>query len=320
MAQHTPVTVAVHNGTFHTDDVFACATLSLVYGDEMTIIRTRDEERITQATIAVDVGGIYDQELLRFDHHQKGGAGVRDNGVPYASFGLVWRSFGQHIASSAEHAQYIDELLVQGIDARDNGYEGVGVAGGATSSEENTIHHYSIGEIISAFRPTWQEVDAAQAGVHDGVQKNSDDILYDAFMEAVTIAKRILLRIITQAQAYTAASAHIHSAYEQATDKRVITLEREYPGWQEVLQQYPEPLYIIYQREQGGWGAKAVAVSQESFATRKPFPESWAGLRDEALQQVTGVSEALFCHNGRFIVTARSKDAIVALVQKALIV
>jgi uncharacterized UPF0160 family protein len=36
-----------------------------------------------------DIGGEYEEENNLFDHHQKGGAGVRENGVQYSSFGLV---------------------------------------------------------------------------------------------------------------------------------------------------------------------------------------------------------------------------------------
>ena len=40
------------------------------------------------ADIVIDVGGQYDPDAGRFDHHQRGGAGERENGIPYSSFGL----------------------------------------------------------------------------------------------------------------------------------------------------------------------------------------------------------------------------------------
>lgn len=290
-----PLTIAVHNGTFHTDDVFACAVLALVYKERgVDIIRTRDEACITAAECAVDVGGVYDEAMLRFDHHQKGGAGVRENGIPYASFGLVWHRYGAQLSGSEVCAHRIDERLVQGIDAFDNGYD--------TESTQDAVHMYSCGEIISSLRPTWQE-------------NTSMDQL---FLDAVALAKNVLIRCIAHAKAYTEATLHIQSAYENASDKRSIELEKEYPGWAETLQHYPEPLFVYYQRENGGWGAKAVPQTKHSFAVRKPFPEAWAGLRDEALQQITGVPDALFCHNGRFIVAAGSKDGIVRLVTQAI--
>ncbi len=86
-----------HCGSFHTDDVFACATLSLYFKKnnlKYKLIRTRDDNIIKKADYVFDVGGIYDPKIDRFDHHQYGGAGKRENNIPYASFGLVWKKFG----------------------------------------------------------------------------------------------------------------------------------------------------------------------------------------------------------------------------------
>ena len=47
--------VATHNGKFHADDVFAVATLSLVFASEIQVCRTRDEVTIATADIVVDV-------------------------------------------------------------------------------------------------------------------------------------------------------------------------------------------------------------------------------------------------------------------------
>src|SRR5437764_1161911 len=96
------VTIVAHNGNFHADDVFAVATVLLVLERSdfpawrqaiPKIIRTRDPKTIEKADFVVDVGGVYDAENNRFDHHQAGGAGTRANGIPYASFGLVWKKF-----------------------------------------------------------------------------------------------------------------------------------------------------------------------------------------------------------------------------------
>ena len=51
---------------------------------------------------------------------------------------------------------------------------------------------------------------------------------------------------------------------------------------------------------------------------RIQFPESWGGLRDADLQKVTGASTALFCHNARFLVVAKTKEDIIRLVEMTL--
>ena len=53
MIEKTTLTIAVHDGTFHTDDVFAVAILSLVFKEkQIEIIRTRDESLIAQCRVS----------------------------------------------------------------------------------------------------------------------------------------------------------------------------------------------------------------------------------------------------------------------------
>src|SRR5215210_4182151 len=114
--------VATHDGSLHADEVFAIAALSLL-GDELEIVRTRDDAAMAACEVRVDVGFESDPAAGDFDHHQRGGAGERPNGVRYASFGLVWRAHGEHIAGDAEVAARVDESLVQGVDANDTGQQ-----------------------------------------------------------------------------------------------------------------------------------------------------------------------------------------------------
>ena len=85
------------------------------------IIRTRDEKIITSGDYVFDVGGVYDPETNRFDHHQVGGAGKHSNGIEYASFGLVWAKYGVIVSGGEKEAKIIEDKLVSPIDANDNG-------------------------------------------------------------------------------------------------------------------------------------------------------------------------------------------------------
>ena len=72
--------VATHPGNFHADDVFAVAVLGLVQGP-LEIVRTRDESVLAAADFRVDIGSRSDPATGDFDHHQRGGAGERANGI-----------------------------------------------------------------------------------------------------------------------------------------------------------------------------------------------------------------------------------------------
>jgi len=85
------------------------------------------EEELEDRTVAVlDVGGRFDPDLNNFDHHQGNVTprtyldigGSDETVVPYSSFGLVARTYA-HLDYNV--ADRFDKLLVQGIDAADNG-------------------------------------------------------------------------------------------------------------------------------------------------------------------------------------------------------
>lgn len=282
-----------HDGSFHADDLFATATLSILNNGNIKIVRTRDPKIIAKGDYVYDVGGIYDVSLNRFDHHQKGGAGFRENGTPYSSFGLVWREYGEKICGNLEVAERIEKKLVQSIDANDNGLNLFEVTG--------EIAPYLIQDVFFSFRPSWKE-------------KQDYD---SSFIKLIPFVEKILNREIIKTRDNLEVEEIVHEAYKNAKDKRVIVFDDHYP-WPETINEYSEPLYVI-SKKGDMWRAEAVRKEKYNFENRKPFPEAWAGKRDEEMAEVTGVPDAIFCHNGRFLVVAKSKEGILALVQKALL-
>jgi uncharacterized UPF0160 family protein len=300
------VTIVTHNGRFHADDVFAVATLYLFLehsdfpawrNKAIKIIRTRDEELFKEGNFVVDVGGIYDEENNLFDHHQSGGAGKRANGIPYASFGLVWKKYGEHVASSKTAADMIDVKLVQSIDANDNGFP-------ITQSMTEGVELYLFDDFIFSFYPTWKE---------------SADTFDATFHDLVELAQALLKREIKNARAKEEAAAIINAAYAISTDKKIIVLDRYLP-WKDILMHYPEPLFVIYPvPEDSKWHVSAVPQKPgRSFENRKNFPAAWAGKRDQELAKISGVPDAIFCHNKLFLAVAGSKDGALELATKAL--
>jgi uncharacterized UPF0160 family protein len=289
-------TVATHNGSYHADDVFAVATISILEKGTIQIIRTRDEEIINTADYVVDVGGIHDPETNRFDHHQKCGAGGRVEGdsIPYASFGLVWKAYGEQITGSVEVARSIDEYLVQSIDAPDNGVS-LHTLTGKTSPLLFSSYIYS-------FQPGWKE---------------DKETMDNAFEKAVSIAKEYLLRVIQRNTEYLEAKEKVVELYTQSIDQRILVLDRGYP-WEGMLYDYEDVLFVVSPRTDGAWSVKGVPVKEGSFERRMYFPKTWAGLRDTELQNETKVHDALFCHNHLFIVVAQSKESAIMLARLAL--
>ena len=286
--------VVVHNGRCHADDVFAVATLQLRFGEGIEVVRTRDEATISGAEIVADVGHTYDPAARRFDHHQPGGAGVRENGVPYASFGLVWKAFGEEVCGSAAAAERVDRSLVQPIDAADNGFP-------IADSRPGMPLEFDFGEIVKAFLPTWLEDEAGQDA---------------AFFEIVPFARRLLARVIEHAKARVKGNELAAAAYAASPDPRLLVLEGPYSSG-EVTEAHPEILFVVSPDVFADrWNLKTVQDAQ--YKNRLPLPEAWAGLRDADLEAATGVPGATFCHRGRWFCAAQTREAALTLATLAL--
>lgn len=294
------IKIVTHDSRFHADDIFSIATLSLVYKGKINVKRTRDEKLIQEADIVLDVGGVYDADKKRFDHHQKEGAGVRENGIPYASFGLIWKHFGHELCSGRVW-EYIENKIVQPIDAGDNGVSTFDV------KEQYGVSPYLAPTMLYSFMPSWKE------------NKTFDEAFYDA----VDIVKKILEREILRAEHSFESEEIILADYEKAEDKRIIILDKKYSFSDEdigrALHDKEEVLYFIkYREEHDQWSVKAMRKEPDDFSTRKPFPREWAGLSDAELQKVSGVDDAVFCHRGVFLVVSKSLEGAISLAKKSL--
>lgn len=292
--------IITHSGNFHTDDVFAVAALTMAIDEPYEIIRTRDSKIVEKGDFILDVGGVYNPDKNYFDHHQEGGAGERENGIPYSSFGLIWKKYGVSLCGTKDAADIVEKRLCYPVDSADNGIE-------TFKKVSEDVYPYLIHSVTSVFRPTWKEE----------VDGNND--YTSAFMEYVTFAKKILEREIVHAKDEIDGRSLVVDAYDRAQDKRIIVIDGHYP-WENVLSEYPEPLYIVKPDHQNGgsWKVASVRDNPMGFKNRKDLPESWAGKSGKELVKATGVEDAIFCHNKRFIAVAGSYDGALRLAKIAV--
>ena len=288
--------IAVHDGSFHPDDVFAVALLSVIYDGDIEVIRTRDEAQYSKADFVVDVGLEYDPSRNRFDHHQEGNAGFRDNKISYSSFGLVWQKYGEQACGSKRVADILDKKLVEVVDADDCGFN-------LSNEVIPGLSPFTLTDVIYAMRPTWKE-DKSEINKY--------------FLKAVDLAKEVLVREIKITKDNLEAEGLVDEVYNKSQDKRVIVFDEIYLP-KTLLYKYPEPLFIVYENMTGKmWRVTTIEVKENSFECRKNFPETWWGKTDEELAQVTGVADAVFCRNGGIFAGAKSKEGAMKLAELAL--
>ena len=110
-----------HGAKFHADDVFSTAFLRLL-NPAIEVTRGFD--------VPEDFDGIvYDIGRGKYDHHQQDKE-IRENGVPYAAFGLLWREFGtcfltEHSICRKLSRWYGVEIVPQGAEAGQMRYTGI---------------------------------------------------------------------------------------------------------------------------------------------------------------------------------------------------
>ncbi len=286
--------IATHNGTFHADDVLGVALLTLLHPDA-EVVRTRDEAVLATADVVLDVGGVFDVETRRFDHHQLS-SGARANGILYSAFGLLWREYGVAFCDGdAAAARRIDSRLVEPVDAVDNGQD-------LYTLSDFAVSPFDISSLLGLFNP---------------LASDKSESFESQFLKAVGLAQQVLTRLKAKYLADAAAERQFLDLYRTSPDPRYLILDQFVPHGR-VASHQPELLYTVFPNTNGGWAIQTVRPHGSKFGSRKALPESWRGLSGAELGVTTGVPDAVFCHKAGFIAAAKSRAGAEKLLQLAV--
>lgn len=271
-------TAFTHSGKFHADDVFSSALL-LYLNPEIRIIRGNK--------VPEDFDGIvFDIGRGRYDHHQKDSR-IRENGIPYAAFGLLWEELGAEILGE-ELAQKFDESFVQPLDNNDN------------TGEKNEL-----ATLIGNFNPTWD----AQGG--------NDE----AFFQAVSVAGMILENKFERYLGNERADKRVEEILEEhqkailsgekSKEEARILILPEFVPCQKRLSE-TDIAFVIFPSNRGGYCIQP-QKKEYSLNYKCSFPVEWLGLENEELAAATGLPSAGFCNKGGFLMTTGTlEDAVKA--------
>lgn len=255
-----------HGGRFHADDVFSTALLMLL---EPSFKVERGNIPPTDDSVLVyDIGG------GDFDHHQSD-TPVRENGIPYAAFGLLWRAYGNTLTANPSLVTAFDTSFVAPLDENDN----------------NGTHH-ALAAAFAAMNPTWENDDRAASDA--------------AFFEAVAIAKTMLSAAIAHLNAAYKADAAVQEALQ--TMRHQIVVLPQYMPWEKVL--IPtEAKLVIFPSARGGYNLQGVPPQVGSRDVKVFAPMAWRGLEGEALAEASGIQGLRFCHKSGFLAAADTMEA-----------
>lgn len=299
------IKLVTHGNGFHADDVTAYAILKEVLtkrGESWTLMRSRDPEIIATGDIVFDIGDVYDPASNRYDHHQRGKAGTRENGIYYAAAGLIWKHFGKELCSNETVWSQIDRGLICELDASDNGQTYFG------EILFKDAGYTSIGIHVANFE------------THSPDEEGDPDKLVEQFEQASEFMRGILTRMIAAAEILEKSFQEATETYKNSDDKQIIIFNKNYsrPIWKRMAE-YPEPVFAVYyKKESDYWKAEAIPVIPTVMESRKLAPNSWWGLSGEELRQASGIPDATFCHSSGFLFGAVSLENALKMARMAL--
>lgn len=279
--------VATHDGSFHADDVAAYALVRAFVDADATVVRTRDAARLEQADLVIDVGGVFDEARLRFDHHQKSYTGERSS----AGMVLDWLERSGRVRPAL--ATRLREAVVDYVDAVDTGRSKPTYGTPCLTSLVGMIGEQAT--TFASFDPLYVRASDVVLDVVRGVaaglakEEAAEAIVWAAMDEALVAGRNVLL---LDDHASWKKPYFARGGAEHATEFVLFPGERD---------------------------VRVVAIPPElgSFGQKRSFPEAWAGLENEALVAVTGVVGSRFCHKNRFIAVFETRDAAEAALRAA---
>lgn len=283
-----PLSIATHHGTFHADDVLAVALVRAFVDAEATVDRTRDPGRIAQADIVIDVGGEYDPDRRRFDHHQKSYTG------PLSSAGMVLQWLYRQGRIEPGLYDMLRARVVTYVDDVDNG------------RVEPQAHLPCFATMV-------------QAANRGAVTLADFDLRFE---EAVRMADVLVAGVVGDHEELVEAEAEVREAMDRAvaTGSNLLQLSR-YLRWKPAYFNMGGELhpteFVTMPGLDGTVRVIAIPPHEGSFAQKRPLPQAWAGLVDEELERACGVPGARFCHKNRFIAVFDTQEHLLAALAAA---
>ncbi|KAG1135529.1 hypothetical protein G6F37_011255 [Rhizopus arrhizus] len=312
--------IGTHNGLFHCDEALAVYLLRQTKEfKEAQLVRSRDPNLLSKCDVLVDVGGEFDPDRLRFDHHQTGFSESFIGGdIKLSSAGLIYKYFGKEIINNIlnqslnqNDSEGLDliykklyNVFVRPIDAIDNGIPSA--SGGILYVDCTGITHR-----VRRLNPQWYE-------------KKSEALELERFEKASALVgqefHQHLDEIITSwIPSRQLVQKAFQNRFKHHKSGKIIVLETYCP-WTDHLSAIDtnNVFYAIYPATEHDWRVQCVKKRGSVFESRHPLPRRWRGLPTERLRQITNLETAMFVHASGFIGGCNNYSDAIKMAEMAL--
>ncbi len=300
--------IATHDGTFHADETTACAILTYL-NENATILRSRDPKVLEEGDLIIDVSNQNDEK--HFDHHSKDFTLCRDNGVKYATAGLMWLHYGKAFLKKLkddENLSYVSDLLIDKaflrldneimvmVDLNDNGQLTTyteHLAHATNDNEENIVQTLNEFYLSSPDLPYL----VAMMNIPNVSSEEQDK----NFLKTVKIIKTLLIAAAMNALNTEYGIEKVINCYSGG---ELLIMHEKLPWTSAVLNNeslFKDCLLAVYPDRNGRWRVQSLPVSKaKRFENRLSAPLAFRGLNDEELDRVTGLKNTTFVHKSGF--------------------
>jgi uncharacterized UPF0160 family protein len=317
--------VATHNGSFHADEVTASVIFYLL-DPETRFIRTRDPEAMEKADYVVDVSGQFDLEK-HFDHHPREFRIFRENGIKYATAGLIWKKFGMTLLKklAAETPDLgevpenilkkafdtVDRNVMEYTDLTDNGQLDsytAQIAAPETPGETAVYHRVNRFFMHTPVIPYL----VAMQNRHDGTDEEQLERFLDTVKALAVLYRNIFIKTVSD----TLLEEEVIKAYDGS---EILRLDKKLPWFDAVMNNWDifTACKIAIYPDKKGFRIQSLPGSLSSrFINRCNSPLAWRGKEGEELRTISGISTITFVHNSGFTGGAETREDIDLMARK----
>ncbi|KAF2722456.1 metal-dependent protein hydrolase [Polychaeton citri CBS 116435] len=342
----TPRVIGTHNGHFHADEALAVYLLrTLQPYASSTLIRTRDPEVLKTCDIVVDVGGVHDHSVFRYDHHQREFAATfPGKGTKLSSAGLVWMHYGKDIIKAVTGAENEDDIellyqklyedFVEAFDGNDNGIAAYDPQELRKAGIEKKFSDkgFSIASVVNRYN--YAPLPTSNGLAPPPKNEKSQDEEDARFLRASAfVGEQFASELLDKYSSWLPARTVVSQAFSERSqydDKgRIIVIPWRPEGtpWMDHLYALEDAtnsqgqvLYALFAENgepDSKWRIRAVSLEPGSFENRKGLPEAWRGVRDDQLSELSGIPGCIFVHAGGFIGGNKTFEGALEMAKKA---
>ncbi|KAI5181894.1 hypothetical protein NEOKW01_2050 [Nematocida sp. AWRm80] len=315
--------IITHDNGFHADDVLASYILLTLHKDSI-VIRTRDQSIIDKGDYVIDVGGVYNHQNHRYDHHQREFNEVYNEkyNIKLSSAGLVYKHYGEEFLNKL-FTRPLDKLqkeivlssvyerYIASVDANDNGIE---------VSDSPRYKDRTLDDIVRSFYPIYLKT-------NDYNELELERL--KAFRKAMTFISEDITRFchtLCYETDYNTVKIQAEYKLDQTNQRYMIfsvnaMFSLVIPYFNEKYNRNVS--VIIYPRgtKQGTiYSILCLSKKNLKYNPEIPLCERWRGLRENQIDTTenTLLNDLIFVHSTGFCGAAKTVDCAIYMVEQSI--